>query len=103
MFDSTIEWDPHPVFPRSAQRYRGARKDALAQLAPRKPAEGRDPRRAPVRIHVRSTRQITIDRNLIYVIAQLPPALVEEGSGAQRHGRDPLDRESIRATWSAGR
>ena len=81
MFDAPVELDPHAVLPRAPQRHCGAGKHTLAELAASKPAEESDPRRTTIGIYMRPTRQITIDRNLIYVAAQLTPALLEEGSG----------------------
>ena len=82
MFDSSVERGPHSVFPRAPQRNGGAWKHALAELATSKTAKESDPRRTTIGIYMRPARQITIDRNLIDVTAQLTPALLEERSGA---------------------
>ena len=103
MLNSPIERDPHTVFARAAQGYRCPRENSLAQLAAGETTEKRNPGRTPIGVHVWAACQITIDRNLIDVVAELASTLVEKGAGPQRNGRDAFDGKTVWASGGTGR
>ena len=103
MLNSPVKRDPHTVFAGAAQGYGCTREHSLAQLAASETAEKRNPRRTPIGVHVRAACQITINRNLINVVAELTSTLLEEGSRTQRDGGDPFNREAVWASGGTGR
>ena len=103
MLNAPVKRDPHTMFAGAAQRYSCPREHSLAQLAACETAEKRNPGRTSVGVHVRAAGQITINRNLIDVVAELPSTFVEKGAGPQRNGGDAFDGEAVGASRGTGR